>query len=531
MRLAPLLAVCVLPLLSAVPARAQSALWRFVTPPSASSSYYGWDVAPAGDVDADGHPDLVIGAPFGDHAEVRSGLDGRVLLAWQLPDVLLTGPYWFGQSVDGGADATGDGRPDLVVGQRIHVDGLGPGHVHVYDGQSGAEHLDVTGPAPEFDALGASVAWIGDVNGDGLADLAAGAPQSGPGFYFGHAFVISGADGAVLSSHAGSTSFEQLGWDTLGPGDLTGDGVPEAVFSGPYHDAPGGIWSDGRVRVVSGADGTIVADLTGTQNFGWCLGEAGDLDLDGVPDLAIGTGLDVRLRSGASFAPLGTISAFNTSVTGGRDLTGDGVPDVAVGFEEGIGGVPGTVRVFSGASLQQLFALVGEAGGDEFGRSVCLPGDVNGDGREDVAAGAPSGFSLPPSQKGRVRVFDAGPPGFRALGGGAAGARGVPTLQARGSTQPDHMATIEVGGAAPWALAVLVSDVAVACDSLHGGVMVPQTGFVLAGLVTDALGALVVSARWPADASGTPHWMQVWIADSTAAGGWAATKAVVATTE
>jgi hypothetical protein len=510
------------------PAQAQSQLWRFRTPQfsAISSTWYGYDVGAAGDVDGDGHPDLIAGAPFADYVEVRSAFDGRKLLTWKQP--YSPGPSWFGQSIAGNADATGDGRPDLLVGERSPNGGLTGGRVHIFDGNGGAELFDIGASGPPLTSLGSSVAWIGDVDGDGRADLAAGAPLKGPGFYFGAAFVFSSASGAILFQDAGTTSFAHLGDDVTGPGDMNGDGVPDVAWSAPY---PDGVSFNGLVRVRSGADGSVLHELNGVPlvSVGAYLAPAGDLNADGVPDLLLANGNTPEIRSGTDFSVLLSIPMTSATAAGGRDLDGDGIPDVAVGRPSFSS--LGSVVLVSGADASVLGSVAGEVNGDFFGFSVALPGDVNGDGREDVAAGAYQGDGVSNAKKGTVRVFDFGAPGFRVLGGGAAGSAGLPTLSATGATQANDKVVVELHHAAPGAPVVFVSSLEVAALPVKSGVLVPQADIAFTGLVTDALGSAVLVGRWPPDAAGSPRWMQFWIQDPSAPGGWAASHGLCATTE
>lgn len=216
--------------------------------------------------------------------------------------------------------------------------------------------------------MGYSVSGLGDVNADGRADLLIGVYKRDiAGFNSGAARVVSGFDGALLYEVHGDGVGDGLGWNVDGLGDVDGDSVPDFI-AGAFEYVQVG--STGYARVYSGVNGAELYTLSGDlewDHFGWSVCGLGDLDGDGVADVAVGA----------------------TQV----DLFG-----VAVG--------PGYVRVYSGVNGQQLFQFDGENDGDGFGWAIDGAGDVNGDGVEDIIVGAPrwgdvGGLGLP----GYARVY------------------------------------------------------------------------------------------------------------------------------
>ena len=147
----------------------------------------GASVSRAGDFNADGADDFLVGAPdSGEDGEITAGraylyYGGQEPLDAAMVDVEFAGPGGydaFGAAVAGGADVSGDGYPDILVGapQAEGVNGIRAGRVYVYYGGPGADAVaDVVleGPAPDG-TLGTSIS-LGDVNGDGVADAIVGA--------------------------------------------------------------------------------------------------------------------------------------------------------------------------------------------------------------------------------------------------------------------------------------------------------------------------------------------------------------------
>jgi len=181
--------------------------------------------------------------------------------------------------------------------------------------------------------LGNVVALVPDVDGDGLADVAASSPTDASGF--GVVRVFSGATGALLWSVQGPSAGTQFGASLAGLRDVDGDGrgdVAVGAYFANFAGAPGA----GSVRIYSGATGTLIREHRGDamdDHMGWSVADAGDVDGDGVDDV-IGGAVDdddagdsagsARVWSGATGMTLLTIqlalqlvASLNAAARGG----------------------------------------------------------------------------------------------------------------------------------------------------------------------------------------------------------------------
>ncbi|MBN1336109.1 MAG: FG-GAP repeat protein, partial [Deltaproteobacteria bacterium] len=293
----------------------------------ASSSYLGYGLNPAGDVDADGYDDMILSAYY------TSSGTGTVFLVYGdatslSGTVSLTdSPRWTGGSTydylghrygTGSGDFDGDGYSDLAMGAYGYDDSTSTlGAVYVvlgsgtrYTGSAAASTADtlITGTSASGDtAFGYSVAGGGDMNGDGYDELLVGGYYyDSPVYDAGGGFVYLGASGgwaeALYGSDAdfvitGVSSSDYMGRDVGSAGDLDGDGLSDAVFGASSTDDPAS--SAGSASVVFGTvalSGTLTyedADFTVTgasssDYVGYGIGNGGDLDGDGYSDLLLG---------------------------------------------------------------------------------------------------------------------------------------------------------------------------------------------------------------------------------------------------
>jgi hypothetical protein len=384
----------------------------------------GTSIDAAGDVDGDGVTDLIVGAPNAydglGRARIFSGATGATL---QLFTASVQDDS-FGCAVCGAGDLDGDGLADVIVGAFASSAGgvTGAGRATAFSGATGAVLWNRDGSLFS-DRLGYAVARIGDVDGDGVDDAAVGVwlGDAGPAYDAGRVEILSGATGAFLFEVTGVSVSENLGASVAGPGDVSGDGIPDFLAGAPESPLGGGT-NGGRALLCSGVDGSILFQFLGSgagELYGTSVAGVGDVDGDAVPDLLVGAPQNsvsggaagyVRLFSGATGAPLFTVNGvgiferFGASVGGAGDLNGDAVPDLLVGAPGALGSIvspgSGRVTVLSGVGGAVLYNVQGSTLSGALGTSVSGLGDVSGDGTPDFAAGEPGPYAT----SGQVRI-------------------------------------------------------------------------------------------------------------------------------
>src|SRR5262245_32720121 len=150
--------------------------------------------------------------------------------------------------------------------------------------------LSIDGQLPEV-GFGTALANAGDVDGDGLTDLVIGAQFANA--WRGAARVVSGADGSTIYTYVNegqkSGSLDQYGRSVVGAGDLDGDGRADFAIA---QDNVVALQIGGRLTTYRGSDGGVLHVLNGNTNggngFATGLANVGDVDGDGVDDLAVG---------------------------------------------------------------------------------------------------------------------------------------------------------------------------------------------------------------------------------------------------
>ncbi len=430
---------------------------------------FGISVAGAGDTNADGYDDVIVGAWVYDNGQINegavfvfrgsaSGVGTRTqLLANQMLESNQATAA-FGISVAGAGDVNSDGYADVIVGSQWWEAGPLPspqteGAAFVYHGGPGALVLDATVRGGQANMwLGRSVAGAGDVNGDGFADVIAGAPNfdfpNVPGAE-GGAWVFYGGPNGIVNQVA-SAAFPvligdeepnaQFGNRVAGAGDVNGDGYADVTAAAPFDDDANP--DEGAVFVylgtplgISGVPFARVDGNQGSPDFGSGLAGAGDVNGDGYADVIVGASVfDAgAINDGAAFVYHGggsglgfanvvspgsllnpgvSNSDFGRSVSS-ADVNGDGHADVIVGdpgydngqTDEGAAFVwHGSASGINEPAVDTL--LQSNQSGALFGKSVSGAGDVNGDGYADLIVGAESYDAFPPFQnEGTAFVF------------------------------------------------------------------------------------------------------------------------------
>lgn len=392
---------------------------------------FGWSVALAGDVNGDGFSDLVVGAPRYNtsgaaqgKAYCYHGATASLTLVWSFAGTAVNAQLGF--SVAGAGDLNGDGYSDVAIGAPYQIklpSATNSGAVHLFRGTGtglNAAASSVQQPAGTSANLGYSVSTAGDMNGDGYADLVAGAPGATSGN--GAAYVFTGSSAAALVSASislsgAAASTERLGHSVGLAGDVNGDGYADVAIGCPSFSS-----AKGRVYVYRG-DASLVLDnahkywtftgVTAADQTGAAVFTAGDVDGDGIGDLAVGIPAQggmgaVKVFYGGSDLPIATATASTATaqwsvlgatdymnmggcVASAGDVNGDGYADVLVGAPSGPTSA-GTAQLFMGSAtgLSATAAWTGTGTMNQlYGKAVASAGDVNGDGYGDVLVGAP----------------------------------------------------------------------------------------------------------------------------------------------
>jgi len=432
-----------------------------------SGSNFGISVSGAGDVDGDGYADVIVGSSA--YAAGQAGEGAAFVFLGDASGIADANPATaatqlesneasasFGSSVSGAGDVNGDGYSEVIVGAPAYGF-IDKGAAFLFSGSaSGIADGNPTSAATELvsaetDSEFGSVAGVGDVNGDGYADVVVGAPaynllDNGAAFlYLGSSSGIP--DGGPATADAQLDSAESgagLGSQVAGAGDVNGDGYSDVIVGAPLTGLSDGgaafVYLGGSSGIEDGTANSASALLESDQAtalLGYSVSGAGDVNADGYADVIVGAKwYDAgEGDEGAAFVFLGSSAGISdgdpataaaqlesnqmnaslgSAVSGAGDVNGDGYADVIVGAYEYDSGDSD-----EGAAFVFLGSASGIADGDPstaaahlesdqlngyLGFSVSGAGDVNGDGYADVIVGAYN-YDSGESDEGAAFVF------------------------------------------------------------------------------------------------------------------------------
>ena len=389
----------------------------------AAGDRVGQALSYAGNVTGDDTPDFVIGSRWSGlengAAYVFAGsstLDGSRSASGA--DITITGSNAerFGFAVAGGTsllggisgDFNGDGNDDLLVGApNAVVDGNPVGAAYMFYGPlttgmtsddasvifTGQWNQDPDNPSNHnADNTGYSVAFVGDVNNDGLADIAIGDPsKKNSGSTNGEAYLIFGRQDVyndngdkIIGEWEGTISLNETSWKRQFGREILSDGTGREQM-GAAIDAIGDVNGDGIDDLAIGAyrwdqDANNPNENTGAV-FVWYGGE-------GVYDLEQLLASQDSATNTADVTIVGTqeLDQIGRSISGAGDFDGDGTQDIVIGSEHANDNA-GLVMVVDGNG-NTIASFTGEQPEDAAGRWVSTVGDLDGDGTSEIIVGA-----------------------------------------------------------------------------------------------------------------------------------------------
>ncbi len=388
-----------------------------------SGDRFGYAVSGVGDIDGDGFPGFLISADMSDE---KDGNAGKVY-HYEMSDVEIDSisQFWYFNATVGDdrrfadevkviGDVNADGYSDVAVAHANY------GWVHVYHGSPSGPS-----PIPDWSKSGNSTGeaygsgiGAGDVNGDGYFDLIVGALANDEnGSWGGMAYVYLGSDqGLETTAHwnvSGAPSSE-LGRSVAG-GDINGDGYDDILIGASGNNSNRGVtylFYGGPNRPAKIADWKREGSST-SDKHGYLVTVVGDRDADGYEDFLVSNdaynsysgivwqyfGSETSVDESSSRTGESSGDQYGVSMSGIGDVNGDGYDDIAIGapYNDSGGISAGKVYITYGGllspSLEPDRTIQGGLG-DRLGGAVS-GGDINGDGFDDLAVGHQTSDSDP----------------------------------------------------------------------------------------------------------------------------------------
>ncbi|MBL0180900.1 MAG: FG-GAP repeat protein [Chitinophagaceae bacterium] len=398
-----------------------------------SNIRFAWSVASAGDVNGDGYSDIIVGASL--YTNLQSSEGAFFIYHGSAAGINTTAAAMaesnqasalLGYSVASAGDVNGDGYSDIIVGAGQYTNGQSlEGAAFIYHGSATGINT-IAAAMVESNLvnafLGTSVSCVGDINGDGYSDVAAGGwnysnGQSSEGaifVYLGSAGGINTTATAIIESNLVNAGLGTV----ASAGDVNGDGYSDIIAGASSYS--NGESSEGAAFVyhgsAAGINTTSAASVESDQAnalMGYSVAGAGDVNGDGYCDVIVGAYQydNGQTDEGAAFIYHGSATGINTvaaailesnqasalfgrSVAGAGDVNGDGYKDVIVGADGFTNGQASEGAAFiyhgsaAGVSTTAAAILESNQANAKMGISVAGAGDVNDDGYGDVIAGA-----------------------------------------------------------------------------------------------------------------------------------------------
>lgn len=353
-----------------------------------------------GDFNGDGTPDIAVGLPDVQHGKLREAGQVRVFsgkkgtLLWKIGGSAAEEGY--SDAVCSVGDVDGDGCTDLAIGTEFAEPNC---RLDIVSGKTGKvlRFQDAPGPV----GLGSKVCAMGDGSGKAVVDVLVWAS------FAKHWTVVAPASAGNIGSVKDPGMYTA---EASCVGDVDGDGQADVAICDFAEEADGKA-SAGRIRVLSGAllrkadsnpEILMLRGKAALESLGLEVAAAGDWNGDGKGDLLSGTsggadakaGWSLRVLSGTDGAELwkaagekGDYAIGGVAMVG--DVDGDGKRDVAVG-SPGRKARAGAVSVLSAADGKVLWSVAGSAGNEKLGDQVLAIADADGDGFGDLCVVAPS---------------------------------------------------------------------------------------------------------------------------------------------